>query len=100
MAMRRRTAGFTLLEILIGALIFFVVLAAVYVLQQDSMNTYAQAEDAAALQQAARLALDRMAQELRMAGYSSVNTATPLCDPNQAMPPTSKLAIPVCIATN
>ena len=83
MGKKHRPAGFSLLETLIGALIFLVVLGAVYVLQETSLNTYAQAEDSAALQQTARFALDRMAQDLRMAGYGS-----------------PKLADPVVIATN
>ncbi len=83
MARKRRQAGFTLIETLIGSVIFLVVLGAVYVLQETSVNTYARAEDAASLQQTTRVALDRMAQDLRMAGYAS-----------------PKLADPVVIATN
>ena len=80
---RRRQAGYSLIETLIGAMVFLVVLEGVYILQQTSITTYAKAEDSAAMQQTARVALDRMAQDLRMAGYSS-----------------PKLTDPVVIATN
>lgn len=80
---RRRQAGFSLLDILIGSMIFMVVLGGVYVLQQTAQTTYDRAADAASLQQVTRLALDRMAQDLRMSGYGS-----------------PKLTDPVVIATN
>ncbi len=83
MAGRRRQAGFSLLDTIVGSMIFLFVLGAVYVLQETSLTTYAKAEDSATLQQTTRLALDRMAQDLRMAGYAS-----------------PKLTDPVVIATN
>ncbi len=83
MARRPRQAGYSLIETLIGAMVFLVVLEGVYILQQTSLTTYARAEDSASMQQTTRVALDRMAQDLRMAGYG-----------------TPKLTDPVVIATN
>ena len=67
----RRQAGYSLIETLLGALVFLILLEGVYLLQQTSLDTYARAEDSASMQQTARVALDRMAQDLRMAGYGS-----------------------------
>ncbi len=83
MGSRPRQAGYSLLDTLIGSLTFLVVLYAAYTLQQTSQDTYGLARDRAAMQQTARLALDRMEQDLRMAGYD-----------------TNKLSDPVVIATN
>ena len=83
MARRNRQAGYSLIETLLGSVVFLFVLQAVYLLQQVSLDTYAKAGDSSTMQQVARVALDRMAQDLRMAGYASV-----------------KLSDPVVIATN
>jgi hypothetical protein len=74
----RPQAGFSLMEILIGSVAFLVVLGGVYVLHDTSLESFARGRDRAGLQQTARPALDRMVQELRMAGYAAAKLADPL----------------------
>ena len=83
MAGRNRQAGYNLIETLIGSVVFLLIMGAVYGLQQVSLDIYGKAGDSSTMQQVARVALDRMAQDLRMAGYAS-----------------AKLSDPVVIATN
>lgn len=78
MGTRGRQAGFSLLDTLIGSLIFLVVVGAVYVLQQTSVDSFARGQDRSTLQQTARFALDRMVQDLRMAGYGSPKLPDPI----------------------
>ena len=61
--------GFSLLEVLVTTALFSVVLAGVYLLYTTMQETFARGEMQSDLQQNARVGLDRMAQELRMAGY-------------------------------
>lgn len=78
------TGGFTLIEILIAVSIFFIVLFAVYTAFESSRTTFAAGEQKADIQQTARLAMELMEQDLRLAGYglppeagSAIETATP-----------------------
>lgn len=64
-----RAAGFTLLEVLVTSALFAVVMAGVYLLYTTMQNTFTRGEMKSDLQQNARVGLDRMVQELRMAGY-------------------------------
>ncbi|MBI2115013.1 MAG: prepilin-type N-terminal cleavage/methylation domain-containing protein [candidate division NC10 bacterium] len=68
--------GFTLVETLIAAALFSVVITGVYVLYTTMQNTLSRGELKSGLQQNARVGLDRMIQEIRMAGY----------DPSGAIP--------------
>ena len=72
----RRTEGFTLVETLIAAALFSVVITGVYVLYTTMQSTLSRGELKSGLQQNARVGLDRMIQEIRMAGY----------DPSGAIP--------------
>ncbi len=66
---RQRPRGFSLLEVLVTTALFSVVLAGVYLLYTTMQDTFARGEMQSDLQQNARVGLDRMVQELRMAGY-------------------------------
>ena len=68
--------GFTLVETLIAAALFSVVITGVYVLYTTMQSTLSRGELKSDLQQNARVGLDRMVQEIRMAGY----------DPSGAIP--------------
>ncbi len=65
----QRIGGFTLVETLIAAALFSVVITGVYVLYTTMQNTLSRGELKSGLQQNARVGLDRMIQEIRMAGY-------------------------------
>lgn len=75
-AFRQRSGGFTLIETLIAAALFSVVITGVYVLYTTMQSTLSRGELKTDLQQNARVGLDRMVQEIRMAGY----------DPSGAIP--------------
>jgi hypothetical protein len=59
----------TLVETLIGALIFAFVTAGVYMMYTTMQNTMSRGELMSDLQQNARIGLAQMTQEIRMAGY-------------------------------
>lgn len=76
--------GFTLLELLVTLSIFLIILAAVYVMYVVNQTTYTRGENKVEVQQNARVSLEMMAREIRMAGY----------DPSLAIPgQTSQTAI-------
>ena len=65
-----RTSGFTLVEVLIAMSISLVVIMSLYsafTLQYKNINVQ---EQVAEMQQSARVAMDRMIQDIRMAGYN------------------------------
>jgi len=68
--------GFTLLETLISAALFSFVVVGVYSLYTTMQSTMARGELKSDLQQNARVALDHITREIRMAGY----------DPSGAIP--------------
>ncbi len=61
--------GFTLIEILIAMSTFLIVLFAVYTSFESSQKTYAAGEQKADIQQTARIAMEMMSADLRLAGY-------------------------------
>ena len=61
--------GFTLIEILIALSTFLIVLFAVYTSFESSQATYAAGEQRADIQQSARIAIEMMSADLRLAGY-------------------------------
>ena len=63
------TRGFTLLEVLIALGTFLIVLFAVYTSFESSQATYAAGEQKADIQQSARIAMEMMSADLRLAGY-------------------------------
>lgn len=68
--------GFTLLEMLISSSVFVIVLFAVYLMLITNQVTYARGENKVEIQQNARVAMRRVAREVRMSGY----------DPGSAIP--------------
>lgn len=70
--------GFAVLEFLIASTIFIIVVLAVYLMYETNQATFAKGEKDADLQQNARVAMDRIIRELRMAGF----------DPQAAIIPT------------
>lgn len=77
---RRRTGGFSLLEVLITTALFSVVMAGVYALYTTMQDTYTRGEMKSDLHQNARVGLDRLVQELRMAGYDPENALGQVTD--------------------
>lgn len=72
----RNQRGFTLLEVLISSAVSVIVLAAIYLMLMTNQVTYARGENKVEIQQNARVAMRRMAREVRMSGY----------DPGSAIP--------------
>jgi prepilin-type N-terminal cleavage/methylation domain-containing protein len=72
----RGPKGFTLLELLVSAAVFSLVASGMYVLYTTMQGTLSRGEMNSDLQQNARIALDRMIQELRMAGYDPQKALT------------------------
>jgi prepilin-type N-terminal cleavage/methylation domain-containing protein len=72
----RNHDGFTLPEMLISTAVFVIVLFAVYLMLMTNQITYARGENKVEIQQNARVAMRRMAREVRMSGY----------DPGSAIP--------------
>lgn len=66
---RPATKGVTLLEVLVASALFAVVMGGVYVLYTAMQGSLTRGEMKSDLQQNARVGLDRLVQELRMAGY-------------------------------
>ncbi len=70
----------TLLETLITTALFSLVIVGVYLLYTTMQSTLSRGELKTDLQQNARVGLDRMVQEIRMAGYSA-GAAIPSAEP-------------------
>jgi prepilin-type N-terminal cleavage/methylation domain-containing protein len=64
-------AGFTLIEMLVSVSIFLVVLYGVYIIYDTGEANYVSSSRKWDVQSQARLALERMAREIRMAAYKS-----------------------------
>ncbi|MEE9153776.1 MAG: prepilin-type N-terminal cleavage/methylation domain-containing protein [candidate division NC10 bacterium] len=69
MKITRNQSGFTLLEMLISSAIFAIVLFAIYTIYITSQATSTRGINKIEVQQNARVAMRRMAREIRMAGY-------------------------------
>lgn len=69
----RRAGGFTLIELVIAMSIFLVVLLAVYEMFETNRATYMTGTRKVDIQQNARVALDGIGREIRMAGYFPEN---------------------------
>jgi type II secretory pathway component PulJ len=76
----RRAPGFSLLEVLIAGALFSMVMAGVYLLYTTMQNTFTRGEMKSDLHQNARVGLDRLVQELRMAGYDRENALDQVTD--------------------
>ncbi|HYL79266.1 MAG TPA: prepilin-type N-terminal cleavage/methylation domain-containing protein [Candidatus Acidoferrum sp.] len=66
---RRGNAGYTLVELLIGAFLFLVILTAIYAVFESNRRTFAAGERKVEVQQSARVALEALQTDLRLAGY-------------------------------
>jgi len=71
-----RQQGFSFVELLIGLAIFLLVLLAVYQVFDTGTATYRSGQVKADVQQNARVALDELVRQLRMAGYYPENFDT------------------------
>ncbi len=87
--------GVTLVETLVSTALFAIVIAGVYLLYTTMQSTMSRGEMKADLQQNARVAMDRMVQELRMAGYDPSGII-----PHLSVPPRAAIraATPNCVA--
>ncbi len=90
------TQGFTLIEVLIAMSVFFIVLFAVYTTFDTSQATYAAGEQRADIQQNARVAMEVVGADLRLAGYGFPQ-ATTTFDPTVSCLPGNEVAIPASI---
>jgi len=81
----QRAGGFTLIELLIAMSIFLLILLGVYQVFETNRATYMSGTRKVDIQQNARVALDEIAREIRMAGYFpenyDSNTANDLANP-------------------
>jgi type II secretory pathway component PulJ len=71
--------GYTLAEVLVTSTLMVIILMPLYTMFTASYTTYNRGVDRAEIQQNARVALDWMTREIRMAGYESPNLANPAC---------------------
>jgi len=76
----RWKVGFSLVEVLVSTALFSLVLASMYLLYTTMLGAMSRGEMFSDLQQNARVGLQRMVQEVRMAGYDPSN-AIPLLAP-------------------
>ena len=82
----------TLLELIIGAAIFLVVLLAAYQVFDASHATYSSGQRKVDVQQNARAAMDELMRQIRVAGYFPENFTIP--------PPATPLVNPIQVAAN
>ncbi len=69
-------SGMTLIEIMVSLTIFMIVLFGVYAIYDTGEAQYSKSSHKWDVQSQARLALERMAREIRMAGYDSATAVT------------------------
>jgi len=69
----QRVGGFTLIELLVAMSIFLLVLLGIYELFDTNRQNYVSGTRKVDVQQNARVALDEIAREIRMAGYFPEN---------------------------
>ncbi|MFV9690401.1 MAG: PilW family protein [Desulfobacteria bacterium] len=68
------TRGFTLIELLISMALSGIVMSAIYTLFISQNRSYSIQEQVSEMQQNARVAMDRIVRDVRMAGYGVVNS--------------------------
>jgi prepilin-type N-terminal cleavage/methylation domain-containing protein len=90
-----RDRGVTLLEILISTALFSLVIIGVYLLYTTMQSTLNRGQLKTDLQQNARVAMDRMVQEIRMAGYDPSAAIPQVILPPRA---TIRAATPSCLS--
>jgi hypothetical protein len=82
----------TLVELIVGAAIFLVVMLAAYQVFDASRATYSSGQRKVDVQQNARAAMDELMRQIRVAGYFPENFTTP--------PPATPLVNPIQVAAN
>jgi prepilin-type N-terminal cleavage/methylation domain-containing protein len=82
--------GFTLVELMVAMSIFLLILVGIFQVFDPSRNAYSVSERKLDVQQNARVAMDRMARQIRMTGYFPENV-----DNNNA----NDLSNPIQVAT-
>jgi len=68
--------GFTLVELMVAMSIFLLILVGIFQVFDPSRNAYQVSERKLGVQQNARVAMDRMARQIRMTGYFPENVDT------------------------
>jgi prepilin-type N-terminal cleavage/methylation domain-containing protein len=81
-----RPRGFTLLELLIAANILVIGMLGLYLAFDTTWATYSRGQGRTDVQQNARVAMDQMARQIRIAGYFPENFTTPPAVPALANP--------------
>ncbi|PYN86279.1 MAG: hypothetical protein DMD87_17665 [Candidatus Rokuibacteriota bacterium] len=69
----RGQGGFTLVELMVAMSIFLLILVGIFQVFDPSRNAYQVSERKLGVQQNARVAMDRMSRQIRMAGYFPEN---------------------------
>lgn len=87
----RRRQGFTLLELMVTGTILVIGLMGIYLAFDSTWATYTRGRGKVDAQQNARVAMDQIARQSRMAGYFPENFTTP--------PPAIPLATPLHVAS-
>ena len=64
-------SGFTFMEVLIASAISAIILSALYLVYESSHTSFVQGTDKIDVHQNARVGIEQMAREIRMAGYDS-----------------------------
>jgi prepilin-type N-terminal cleavage/methylation domain-containing protein len=72
----RNQDGFTLVELMVAMSIFLLILVGVFQVFDPSHSAYQASESKLGVQQNARVAMDRMARQIRMTGYFPENVDT------------------------
>jgi prepilin-type N-terminal cleavage/methylation domain-containing protein len=100
----RQPKGFTLLETLVAVSILAISMVAIYLALDATWASYSKGEGRVDVQQNARVAMDQIARQIRMAGYFPENfpPPPPPAAPPPVCPPTPLLALanPIHVATN
>jgi prepilin-type N-terminal cleavage/methylation domain-containing protein len=73
-----RDKGLTLIELLVAMVISAILIAAIYRTFISQQKTYVVQEQVADMQQNARVAINRMMREIRMAGFGNVSSVLPI----------------------
>jgi prepilin-type N-terminal cleavage/methylation domain-containing protein len=79
---RGRAAGFSLIELLVVIVIMGLVVSAIMSLYVNMQKTSGSDEEVVEIQQGLRIALDRIAQDLRMAGFLMTDNTIGVAGPN------------------
>jgi len=88
-SLRKKAAGFTLLEIIVSISLFTIIIILVSDIYLATQRAYNKNSDIAELTQNARVSLDRISRELRQS--SSLITSLPATDDDPGQPPASQM---------